>query len=472
MLFTSWTFGAFLAVTFAVYYLISAGGKQLGWLVLCSLFFYGYENPPLLILLLIVAAVDIFVTRKILVSPHPRFWAMLGVGINVGALAFFKYNHLIGATFPTIAASSSGVVRTLLSLPLPIGISFYTLHGVSLLLDTFREGAARRDVSHAKSLLEHSQNTLLYLAFFPQLIAGPITKAHQFYPQIGGKHFREIDWEGAASSLLMGYFLKSVIADNLSQQTFWLTYPYFLNFSSIDLLVLLFGYSMQIFADFAGYSLIAIGLAKLFGYDLPTNFLFPYISQSFSEFWTRWHISLSSWMREYLYVPLGGNREGTVRTWLNLLTVMVIGGMWHGAAWSYGVWGLWHGFALVSERLIAGRHREASPSPFIAALRIAVVFSVVSVGWLLFKLPHFSDVVAFFHALGANTHVARSRMIELSVALYSIPVLAHHAWYLRERTSQIERRDNGWRRQLGWGLLAASIVLCAGPAKTFIYFQF
>ena len=146
------------------------------------------------------------------------------------------------------------------------------------------------------------------------------------------------------------FFKKWLVADNLKDITYWISYPFFQNLSSLTLITLLTGYSAQIFADFAGYSLIAIGVAELFGYHLPQNFNFPYISKSFSEFWTRWHISLSSWLKEYLYFSLGGNRKGKGRTYLNLLIVMFLGGLWHGAAWSFAVWGLWHGTALVIER--------------------------------------------------------------------------------------------------------------------------
>ena len=471
MLFTSGLFFVFLAVTFAGYYLL--GRWQLGWLILASLVFYAYQNPPLLILLVTIALVDVLVSRAIIMSPRPRLWAVAGVACNVGALGFFKYNHLLDATFPSFAASAGHPVQLLLTLPLPIGISFYTLHGISLLLDTLRDGTARRDVAQASSWREHAANTLLYVSFFPQLIAGPITKAHQFYPQIGAKKFAAIDWDGAVAALITGYFLKSVIADNMSEQTFWLTYPYFLTFSSLDLVQLLLGYSVQIFADFAGYSLIAIGLAKLFGYNLPTNFRFPYISESFSEFWTRWHISLSSWMREYLYVPLGGNRKGRLRTYFNLMAVMCIAGLWHGAAWSYAVWGAWHGAALTIERLLGG----AAPSRtlFIRILRGLLVFAVVTLGWLLFKLPHFADVIAYLHALWDNRASTAHRQTDVIIFCLGLPVIAYHIHYLIARRREAEGRPPllaGGRKAVVLGLLLAAIALNARTSQPFIYFQF
>jgi alginate O-acetyltransferase complex protein AlgI len=475
MLFTSGAFFVFLAVTFAVYYLPWRGAWQIRWLVLASLFFYAYDVPALVLLLLSVAAADVFISRKVITSPRAKMWAAAGVVANLTALAFFKYNHLILQTFPALSEVSADPVRFLLMLPLPIGISFYTFHGISLLVDTFRKGSARNDVSSARGALEHSQNTLLYVSFFPQLIAGPIVKAHQFYPQIGRKYLRDIDWDGATTALIVGYFLKVVIADNLSQQTFWLSYPYFLSDSTWDLIGLLFGYSMQIFSDFAGYSLIAIGLAKLFGYNLPTNFFFPYISETFSEFWRRWHISLSSWLRDYLYFPLGGNRRGRLRTYLNLVIVMGLGGMWHGAAWSYGIWGLWHGVALSIERMFSGRRFYESRAVGFQIARGLLVFTVVTAGWLLFKLPNFEHVIAYVQTIFRNTHAQTNLMLGLVIALYSLPAVAYHLNYLAG--SNVRGRGgvyilDGRVRHILLGFLLVAIFLNPGPSTAFIYFQF
>lgn len=475
MLFTSSIFFVFLAVTFLVYYLPWSGGWQLRWLVLASLFFYSYDFPALVLLLLLVACIDVVVSRKVVGAGHAKAWAASGVVFNLAVLAFFKYNHLLLATFPSLGEVASDPVHLLLLLPLPIGISFYTFHGISLLVDSFRESPARDDVSSARSFAEHAQKTLLYVSFFPQLIAGPIVKAHQFYPQIERKYLRNVDWDGAVEALIVGYFLKVVVADNLTQQTFWLVYPYFLGASTWDLLGLLFGYSMQIFSDFAGYSLIAIGIAKLFGYNLPTNFYFPYVSETFSEFWQRWHISLSSWLRDYLYFPLGGNRKGKFRTYLNLMIVMGLGGLWHGAAWSYGIWGLWHGAALAIERMFSAYRFYTKQTRTFRILRGLLVFAVVTTGWLLFRLPNFTHVIAYVQTVSRNLHVQTNLMLGLVILLYSLPVIAYHANYLagryaRER-NQIHILDGRIRHVL-LGLLLVAIFLNPGPSTAFIYFQF
>jgi alginate O-acetyltransferase complex protein AlgI len=213
----------------------------------------------------------------------------------------------------------------------------------------------------------------------------------------------------------------------------------------------------------------------LFGYNLPTNFLFPYISESFSEFWTRWHMSLSSWLRDYLYFPLGGNRKGKLRTYLNLMIVMGLGGMWHGAAWSYGIWGLWHGAALAIERMVVGPRSAAAGSIAVRVLRGALVFAVVTAGWLLFKLPHFGDVIAYLRTLFTNLHAESNKPMDMMILIYAIPVVAYHLNYLFTRHARGLGRPyylDGWARHVALGILAAAIVLNPGPSKAFIYFQF
>jgi alginate O-acetyltransferase complex protein AlgI len=468
MLFTSAAFFAFLAIVLVVYYLPGLRRWQIAWLAAASLFFYGYSQPYLLVLLLAVALIDIACSYQTVRSANPRLWAAGGVAANLLILALFKYNHLMASLAPALAGMGEPV-RTLLMLPLPIGISFFTFHGISLLVDTFKRQEAGAVVRSAQYPAAHARNTLFYLSFFPQLIAGPIMKARDFFPQMAPKAFRDIPWTCAVEALILGYFLKVVIADNLNQQTFWLAYPYFMSFSTANLVLVLLGYSAQIFADFAGYSLIAIGLARLFGYRLPTNFLFPYISQSFAEFWTRWHMSLSAWLREYLYFPLGGNRRGRGRTLVNLMVVMILGGLWHGAAISYAVWGFWHGAALVVERLCDGLWLYRSPHPVAVAMRVMLVFGVVTLGWLLFKLPNFSDVLSFLQMLGQNAALPLAKTNAAMIVIYAAPVVLYHLHYV------LQRRGMGLSataRSAAFGLLAAAIVINPGPPQDFIYFQF
>ena len=325
MLFNSLAFIILVIVTFSIYYIPWLKKYQVHILILSSLYFYAHSNRKLLLLLLSSAAINILTSYYITFGKisQRKLLATIGVVLNVGILLFFKYAALLSQTFLSANSSIGGF---LITIPLPIGISFYTFEGISLVVDVFRKKHGENNDMVSPSLAEHAKKTLLFISFFPHLIAGPVLKAHDYIPQIKPKFFKDIAWEVAFKNIVLGYFLKMVVADNLKDFTFWMAYPYYQGQSSITLVALLFGYSCQIFADFAGYSLIAIGVARLFGYNFKDNFNFPYIATSFKEFWKRWHISLSTFLMEYLYIPLGGNRKGKVRTYLNLMITMFLGG--------------------------------------------------------------------------------------------------------------------------------------------------
>ena len=274
-----------------------------------SLFFYGVGQPQLLALL----ALAVFGTYFFLVKAMARrkFWLPAGIAFNLALLAFFKYKLLfVDPSSPSF--SDVGAIDLLLKLPLPIGISFFVFHNISLLVDMTK--SARPAPSQ--------WDVFLYIIFFPQLVSGPITRAENFLPQIQPKFLNEVALVEAAKWIIVGYFFKLFVANNLNTLTTNMDYPLYHALRSSDRWLCLFLYSYQIYADFFGYSAIAIGLGLLFGYRLPINFNLPYISRSFTEFWTRWHISLSIWLRTYLYIPLGGNRGRQGRTYLNLMIVM------------------------------------------------------------------------------------------------------------------------------------------------------
>ncbi|MGR3810240.1 MBOAT family O-acyltransferase [Jiulongibacter sp. NS-SX5] len=468
MLFTSSEFFVLLAITFVIYYLLRKEGHQKLILIISSFVFYAWNFPKLLILLCVSIAINILTVKAIKNGEASKryWWATLGVIINLGILAFFKYSPLLGKTF---FAEGSEFGQFLVSIPLPIGISFFTFQGLSLVVDTYR---ARNNDDNLpednKSLVE---SIALYIGFFPQLIAGPIVKAYEFLPQIKGKLLKDIDWEYCVKQLILGYFLKMVIADNLKDHTFWMQYPYFMELSGLNLLALLFGYSMQIFSDFAGYSLIALGLAGLFGYRLRDNFMFPYISSTFSEFWRRWHISLSTFLREYLYIPLGGNRKGKVRTYFNLMITMVLGGFWHGAAWSYAVWGAAHGIALAVERLM-GDYMPFNWPKGLRFIKVIFIFSVVTLLWLLFRLPAFSEVILYVQQISLAPFFKGLDDLNtvFFIGMYSLPILAYHLIYLLN-----EKEKRKWfvsAEPVMYGALLFFILVNSGSSGSFIYFQF
>jgi len=495
MLFTTSTFVVFFLITFLVYYLPFCRKIQVPILLIASFIFYAWSSPLLLILLLLSIFVNGITSFQVARAEKNRrlFWALLGVIINLVILSLFKYGalftHLVIDKFAS-STPEEGMIALLLNLPLPIGISFYTFEGISLVIDVLRQ--KEQDSEKASfvnsNLGNHLVNTSLFVAFFPHLIAGPILKARHFYPQISSKYFKDIPWDIAFNSLIVGYFFKMVIADNLKDYTFWIAYPYYQKFSTVTDLALLFGYSMQIFADFAGYSLIAIGLAAAFGYVLPDNFNFPYISRSISEFWRRWHISLSTWLRDYLYFPLGGNRKGKIRTYINLMVVMTLGGLWHGAAWSYAVWGIFHGAGLALERLLGLNEKPdqeiSSSKPIwqefcLDMIRVILVFSFVSIGWLLFKLPRFDQAVDFVLYMIRNVDLQPQPGIILPILIFSVPVLIYHIphfpTFQKIAANKLAVTRNRWIKigqEVVIGIMLTGILLNSGNSDEFIYFQF
>jgi alginate O-acetyltransferase complex protein AlgI len=454
MTFTSWQFGVLVAVVFGAYYLPPLRAFQIQLLVVASLVFYGYGQPELLPLL----AIAVFGTYLFLILAlrNRALWLPVGIAFNVALLAFFKYKFLF---LDPAAPGLTGVapIDFLLRLPLPVGISFFVFHNISLLVDLTRQKSAPPALT----------SVFLYIIFFPQLVSGPITRAEMFMPQINPKYLADIPFVEAAKWIVTGFFFKLYVANNLNEMTSYMTFPLYETLQTQDRWLLVFLYSYQIYADFFGYSAIAIGLALLFGYRLPVNFNLPYIATSFSEFWTRWHISLSTWLRTYLYVPLGGNRHGVFRTYLNLMIVMGLGGLWHGAGLGYLMWGLLHGLLLVMERPMLSR-LQSIDSAALRAARTTLVFVCVTMLWIFFKLPNFDHAIGYLSGmftLGTNPNPPK--LFYNLALLYSLPVIIQH---LVPR-ALFERALHGADPYL-YGAMAALMVLEAGPETSFIYFQF
>lgn len=527
MLFNTWTFLIFLAVTFVAYHFLPWPDRsrvwwQVGLLTVASYVFYAWHTPWLVIILASSTWINAYVTlglvRADASAQQRRGWVTFAVMANLAVLIFFKYASLVVGTFlPRTWWSHWGFDLT--QIPLPVGISFFTFQGISLVVDVYRKpevvsgqsqaGSREPEVTRLQRVDRSSESgdhqtqqseisnrplaiearpsalffkVAFFKAFFPQLVAGPIVKAHEFMHQIGAKTLASVDWDDAAKKLILGFFLKMVVADNLREATAWLHYPEFLGKSAIVLLSMLYAFSFQIFADFAGYSLIAMGLARLFGYRLPINFNFPYISRSITEFWRRWHISLSTWLREYLYIPLGGNRKGAARTYANLIVVMLLGGLWHGASWSFMVWGGAHGICLAVERLIGakvkgeeGRHVGVSDFT-ISAFRIFVVFNLVSFLWLLFQLPDIRHAGAYLSEMAA-CRSGNSPQIIFSVLFFGFPIVVYHCWgLLRPRFWMPFEREHAHAAAFlmngTYGILLFLILVNSGSPGSFLYFQF
>jgi alginate O-acetyltransferase complex protein AlgI len=471
LLFNSFSFIVFFIVVLVIYYLPFVKKYQPLFLVIVSIYFYGVSTPKATIILICSIVLNSIISFLVINAKQSKaiVYATIGITLNLVMLMFFKYAKLFTLTFIPHQFIKDPVFQFLLFIPLPIGISFFTFEGISLLVDTLK----RKDEKLIPSIsfVNHLQNTSLFISFFPHLIAGPILKADHFIPQIGTKIFKNINWEKSFKYLIIGYFFKMVIADNLKEQTSLLVFPFDI-YHPITLLSMLFGYSFQIFADFAGYSSIALGLATLLGYDLVKNFDYPYISTTFSEFWTRWHISLSKWLKEYLYIPLGGNRKSSIRTYLNLMIVMLLGGLWHGATWNFAIWGAVHGLALVFERLMRNFIKPIN-NVWYSTFKITLVFTIVTFAWLFFKLNTFTEIAAFYSALNfANWGDYYMGDKEFYILLYCLPVIFYYAFYLFSVSFKGFKQFKSKIEPVLYGLLLAFIIVNSGFSGSFIYFRF
>lgn len=412
MVFNSLIFLLFVLVFFPIYF--GTRGRMRLWVCLVgSYFFYGWWDWRFLLLILFSSLVDWFwgiwltwlhekptleraeaqaspmlsgairlVRRLDVLGLSGKHILYLSIAINLVVLGFFKYFNFFADSLRELLIWL-GMTPSwhTLNIILPVGISFYTFQSMSYTIDIYR-----RQIKWEPSFLRFAT----FVAFFPQLVAGPIVRAVDFLPQM--QVDRRFSWRGFHSGLgrvLWGFFKKVVVADSIApfvDQVFDMPQA----FSSAHLITGVFFYSFQIYCDFSGYSDIAIGLARMLGFSFPENFRTPYFSTSFSEFWTRWHVSLSSWLRDYLYIPLGGNRHGTFQTYRNNMLTMLLGGLWHGANWAFVFWGLLHGLYLIAQRMIQPVWRRlvrllAVPRWLDSALSMGLVYILTLVAWVYFR---------------------------------------------------------------------------------------
>ena len=404
-------------------------------------------------------------------SPAARAQASVYAGaiFNLALLGFFKYFNFFSDSLvdlARLAGTELGYVT--LKVILPVGISFFTFQKLAYIIDV-----KRRKVEPSRDIVQFGA----FVAFFPQLVAGPIERAGHLYRQFDVP--RRITWHGVSSGgalFLWGMYKKVVVADNLSP----IAARVFADPSSMtsgELMVGLLAFTFQIFCDFSGYSDMARGIARIMGLDLMINFNIPYVSRTPSEFWERWHISLSSWLRDYLYIPLGGNRGGTLLTYRNLFLTMLLGGLWHGASWTFVAWGAFHGGILIAYRLLnidrwlATQPRQGAAAVVRNSGLIAVMFGLTMFGWLLFRATDLTTVGAFLAGLTAGTGWAAAPWGTL--VFYLAPLLAVQAYQLWLRDLEFLPRLPAFPRLNAALFLVFSLVFLA-PAATsaFIYFDF
>jgi len=440
-------------------------------LLIASYIFYAAWNPPFVILLWLSTVVDWFAARGLAQAEVPwkrRAWMLLSVVVSLGLLCYFKYGHFLLENFAHLTSLAGFQYQPPKSnIVLPIGISFYTFATMSYTLDIYlrRATPARRFLDYA-----------LFVTFFPHLVAGPIMRPTELVPQFEVPRKAISDQLRFGLALMtLGLFEKVVLADGFLGPVVDKLYNGDAVPGFIDSWVATLAFSGQIFCDFAGYSVTAIGAALCLGFALSDNFRFPYAAVGFTDFWRRWHITLSAWLRDYVYIPLGGNRHGDLRTYFSIMATMLIGGLWHGANWTFAVWGALHGLYLAAERLLRQQFSAYRPGRAATAALGLFTFLLVNIAWVFFRAKTFHQAILVLSGMfGRNTHAVP---VLAGVYLLTTPliigglVLAHCS--MRNQTLEAAiARVHPVVLTAVWTILAFAIVIQHGESNGFIYFQF
>lgn len=463
MLFNSLEYIVFLPIVFLLYWFIKHVTKndsqqiklQNWFIIIVSYFFYACWDARFLVLILITTCCSYYsglLINNATKECYKKFYLICNVVVNLLILGICKYYDFFVRSFAELFDINTESL--LLNIVLPVGISFYTFQALSYSIDVYRKRiCATREFAAFGA----------YISFFPQLVAGPIERAENLLPQFLDK--RDFDYQQAVYGMrlmLWGFFKKIVIADNcgIYVDSVWNDYT---SQSSATLLLAAVLFSMQIYADFSGYSDIAIGTARLFGIRLSDNFNSPYFAQNIADFWRRWHISLTSWFRDYVYIPLGGNRKGKWQTIINTLIVFSLCGLWHGANWTFVVWGIYNALLFVPMILLrTNKHRDAS-SERLKWHKIIITFALVVLGWIIFRAPSMAECVGYIQALGRCdfSSIWIENIFQMVCMIMAILVMFVFEWrkYL----------PNRW---WVYYVLLFFIWWFAGQDVDFIYFQF
>ena len=474
MLFNSLEFFIFLPVVYFLYRGIFNNNlkKQNFFLLLCSYIFYGWWDWRFLSLIILSTITDYLVGKLIYNSRNKKNrlrFLFISIFVNILILGFFKYfNFFVDSWFHLIETFGyKNQNLWTLNIILPIGISFYTFQTMSYSLDIYR-----KNLKPTNDFISFAA----YVSFFPQLVAGPIERAKNLLPQINRK--RNFNYEQTVQGLrliLWGLFKKVVIADSLSHKVDWT----FANMYSLDggtLFIGLVYFAFQIYCDFSGYSDIAIGTAKLFGIELMSNFKFPYFSRNIGEFWRRWHISLSTWFRDYIYIPLGGSKRGKIITIRNIFIIFVVSGFWHGAKWTFIVWGIMHALMFVpfyifglNRRYITEitAHNSLFPN-FIEALQMVTTFTFTTIAWVFFRSNSIEDALFYLQAMITKISIPPFQIDSLLL----ISIVCTLEWLWRDNERNPLYLKNKILRYSCYTVIYYSVISFSGGKQQFIYFQF
>ncbi|MEO1251483.1 MAG: MBOAT family O-acyltransferase [Pseudomonadota bacterium] len=473
MLFNSLTFVAFFAIVLALHYAPFPWRLKKFNLLIASYLFYAAWSPPFVILLWISTFVDWHAAQwihKATSQARRRAFLILSLATNLGILGYFKYGEFLMENF-TAALGAAGIAYAApeWNIILPVGISFYTFQTMAYSLDVYLRRSAP-----SKSLLDFS----LFVTFFPQLVAGPIVRPSQLIPQfaeIKQATSNQLFW--GLGLITIGLFEKIVLADAFLAPAADAAFGHKGALAPLDAWTGVLAFSGQIFFDFSGYSTIAIGAALCLGFALPNNFRFPYAAIGFSDFWRRWHISLSTWLRDYLYIPIGGNKNGRIRTYVNLMVTMLLGGLWHGASWTFVVWGGLHGAYLAGERLLREMIPEQSwfKSFWFKVAMAMLTYFLINITWVFFRAQSFGDAATMLLSMFALAEDPKKALYlnEIAPALLVVAGMVATHWRMRSTTKEeIIAATPPIVIAGAWAVMIFAILISQGSDSAFIYFQF
>jgi len=471
MVFNSLTFALFFAIVLALHNLPLSWQSKKRNLLVASYLFYAAWNPPLVLLLWASTVIDWLVARAIHRSEDQdrrKTWLLVSLVVNLGLLGFFKYGQFFLENFQVLmAAVGVRYAPPPWNILLPVGISFYTFHSLSYTLDIYWRRATP---------IPKLSDYMLFVSFFTQLVAGPILRKADLVPQLESPRTASTDQMYRGLALItLGLFEKVVVADGALAPAADAVFGSTDAVGAFDAWIGALAFSGQIFCDFAGYSTIAVGAALCLGFIIPANFAAPYAAIGLSDFWRRWHISLSTWLRDYLYIPLGGNRKGEARTSINLMLTMLLGGLWHGANWTFVVWGGMHGAGLVVERWLKRLGRGVVPGPLLRVALAALTFTFVLVTWVVFRSKTLSGAGSILAGMFGQHPDAAPILASVKVGetLLCIGGLLLVHWLARNR-DLVARFLQAWQPLVlaVWALMAFGVSITQGTGDAFIYFQF
>ncbi len=472
MLFNSLEFAVFLVACYALYLVLPHRGQN-RLLLVASYVFYGFWDWRFLSLIFLSTVIDSVVARNIAATDEPgrrKRWLVLSVATNLGLLGFFKYAGFFAASLRALFLRFDvELPEFALNVVLPVGISFYTFQTLSYTIDVYR-----RKLEPTRDFLDFA----LFVSFFPQLVAGPIERASRLLPQIVGPRHASLEQFGRGCWLILwGTFKKVVIADNLAGLVNAVYTPG-VDPTGPEVVLATWAFAFQIYCDFSGYTDVARGVARLFGFELMLNFDLPYLATSPADFWRRWHISLSTWLRDYLYISLGGNRGSGLLTYRNLCLTMLLGGLWHGAAWTFVFWGAYQGLLLVVHRLARPWLERIRPTTKLGrgawwSLRVAVMFQLVCLGWMIFRAESITDVGRLLSAIVHEPHLGLSLSWLRPFLFLLLPLALMQAAQARSRDLEVVFRLAVPLRAVVYaGLFLAIVVFGEDFGEPFLYFQF